>query len=214
MKWYVISFDSHPLKGCPGYLKGELNRDWEWDVYAPNPFDFNISGSYVFKARHKFLDFDFWPSGPLVSEKFVEICGKFGSDYRLIPVKIIQSNGQETEKKYFYILFNNGYEILDYDQSELLFRTDLKSGEITYRKHFPKTPFVYSIYRAVLDEKKFSGMHIFRCVDLANKLVCSNDFKFECENRNLLGLKFIEINESFHSIDYGDKSRPDLETSI
>ncbi len=214
MKWYVIEYDDQRKKGCPSYLKGDLSYDWEWDSYDPDPFRFSISKDYVFKARHSFLNFDFWSSGPLVSEDFVGACNMFGASYRLVPVKVIQSGGQEAEKKYFYMLFSGAYEILDYNKSDLLFRTNLETGGVVYRKHFASTPFIYSIYRAVIDERKFSGNHVFRCLDILNKIVCSEDFKGECERRKLLGLRFVEINESFHSIDYGDKSHPDLQSSI
>ncbi|MBD9417392.1 hypothetical protein IB234_22750 [Pseudomonas sp. PDM16] len=203
MRWYIVDYDISGKKGCPPYLKGELNHDWEWDDYDPDPFKFEISDDYVFKARHNFLNFDFWDSGPLVSERFVKICERFGVAFRLVPVRMIQSGGEEAEKKYYYILLDGQYGALDYKESKLKFYTDLRTGEVLYRKHCPTIPRIISVYRAVIDNERILGKHIFKCVDFSGKLVCSEEFKVECEENSLLGVKFIEIDEGFQYLGVG-----------
>lgn len=213
MKWYIVGYDSHRGKGCPAYLKGDLNHSWEWNKYDPDPYKYSISDDYIFNARHSFLDFDFWDGGPLVSEKFVEICKGFGVEFRLVPVRMIQSGGGETKKKYFYMLFSGRYEILDYEASDLKFDTDLRTGAVRYHKYSPCTPFVYSVYKAVIDESKISGRHIFKCLDFSRDIVCSEVFKAECESSQLNGIRFIEIDDCYREIGNGDTDRPELETT-
>lgn len=208
MKWYLVTYGSGRKRGCPLYLKGKLSRRKEWDKSDPDPFHYEISNDYVFSADHALINFDFWDGGPLVSGGFVSVCEEFGVKFRLVPIRVVQSGGDETEKSYFYMLFVGRYSIFDHDASELKYDADLKAGEVLYEKYYPNIPYVISISKAVIDESKILGVHLFRCLELSDQIVCSAGFKARCEELGLRGLLFTEIDDDFRKQGPGEWEYP------
>lgn len=203
-KFYLLNYDySGGEPGCPSYFKADLNHPWSWDRFDPSSFkDLKISEEFVYKAKHAKVDFDFWAEGDLVSENFLEICDFFHLAYLKVPVKIIQSDGKETQKKYYFLLCKDWLNILDFEKSELNFSTDIRTGVLIYDKYLKDVPVVEAIYKAVIDESKTNGKNIFRSTDFESGFICSEAFKAECHNKKIKGINFELINEEFKKIPF------------
>ncbi|WP_354335508.1 MULTISPECIES: DUF1629 domain-containing protein [unclassified Undibacterium] len=200
MNYYVIEYLGGD-RGCPDYLKGTLNKDFQWEAYDPDVDKFVIDAEYEFRAKHTAIDLDFW-DGLLCSENFTALCREFGLEMRLIPVKIIQSNKIETQKKYFYVLVKDYLSILDVEQSNFRIDLDMETSQPVYDRFFPDQVRYEAIYKFIVDSKKVGSAGIFKCLDIGAKFVCNQLFKDACNNRKLLGLKFTPIDESFQVIPF------------
>lgn len=199
--FYILEYQSGE-RGCPTFFNADLNHDWQWDDYDPNPEKFIITESYTYKAKHQVIDFDFGDRGHPVSEDFINTCDNFNMNYRSIPVEIIQSTKKPTQKKYFFLLTKDYKTIIDLKNSEYEVSRTLETGEIFTNKNFPENPDFEFIKKFVIDTDKIKNLHIFRCTDLDMKYVCSQEFKDACISRNLKGIKFTPIDEKFQSIPY------------
>lgn len=195
MKYYELNYKSGE-RGCPTYLKGDLNHEWEWDEMDPNPEKFEIKNQYVFQAKHTLIELDYWDSN-LVSENFVELCKFFGMKYIVVPLKIIQSNKQETQKNFFYLLTSDYKTILDREKSTYVEDTDLETGHPIKDRYFPDIIRYREITRFIIQESLVGRANIFRCIDLNDRYVCSEIFKNEAEKRHLVGIQFVEIDKDF-----------------
>jgi len=203
MKFYVIKYNSNE-KGCPQVLKGDLNTDWEWDVFDPCPDKFVITHNYVYKAKHAFLNFDFWNLKCLASDSFVNILEKYGVFPRVIPVEIIQSNNKNTAKNYSYILWRDWIACMDTEKSDCSPQVNLESGLPVSNKYFPSCFFYEKIKKFVIDESKTEGKHIFKSVELFDEVICSESFVADVQKNKLVGIDFIPL-EDFQRIPYWEK---------
>jgi len=200
MNYYVIEYVGG-ARGCPEYLKGTLNKDFQWEAYDPDVDKFVINENYEYAAKHLVIDLDFW-DGLLCSENFVNLCKDFGLRMRLVPVKLTQSNKKETTKRYFYVLVKDYLSILDSTNSIYKIELDMETKEPVYDRYFPNQVRYEAIYKFVIDPTKVNNAAIFKCLDINAKFVCSEEFKKSCEDRNLLGLKFTPIDENFQVIPF------------
>nr|EMP15289.2 hypothetical protein ISGA_1306 [Gordonia sp. NB41Y] len=182
-------------RGCPVVLKGELDRRWEWDAFAPTPPMGEIPSEYVLTTRHPVIDLDYWGINWLASERFLQICRDFGIGVHPVPVQIIQSGGTPTVKPYSYLRWSEWASVIDLEASSYEADKIYPSGEPAYHKHFQNIPVLESVERFVVDETKVPAAAAFLYLDLGHELVCDDDFKRACEDARLLGMGFRPITE-------------------
>ncbi|MFC3552143.1 imm11 family protein [Lysobacter cavernae] len=193
--YYQISYrPGQP--GCPDYFDGDLNEAWEWDEYDPGVHELEIKHQYVYRANHEFVDFDYCDEY-LVSTHFARLCDQFGMRERLVPVTIVESDGERTKKDYVFLLSSEHISILDVARSEYVVARQLETGEIVRDRYCPDVVHYDSIVKFVVDPDRVAGRHIFRCIDLARRYVCSQPFKDACEQSGMLGLAFTPIDDNF-----------------
>lgn len=198
MSLYVIDYGPEQ-RGCPLVLRGDINRDWEWDTYDPDPDRAVITHDYVYRAKHPLIDFDFWNEKSIASSRFVDICRRNEARIRTVPLEIIQSNKKRTEKDYCYLLWGDWLSILDFDASDITLDRELETGEPVHHRQFPQVPRCEAIRRFVVDPSKLDQRQVFKCIDLDFDLVCTEKFRAECEQAGLVGLDFKPL-ESFQKI--------------
>lgn len=198
MSLYVIEYGPEQ-RGCPLVLRGDLNHDWEWDTYDPDPFQFVITHDYVYRVKHALIDFDFWNEKSIASSRFVEICQRHDARIRTVPLEIIQSNKKRTDKDYCYLLWADWLSILDFDASDITLDRELENGAVIHHRQFPSVPRCEAIRRFVVDPAKLDGRQVFKCIDLDFDLVCTEKFRTDCEQAGLVGLDFKPI-ESYQKI--------------
>jgi hypothetical protein len=199
-KYYLITYKSG-ARGCPTYFHHDLNHDWQWDEFDPDPDKFNVTANYICQAKHKVVNFDFL-NNVLVSERFIDLCEKFGLKYRKIAVEMVQSTKVPTEVKYYFLLSKTWAAVLDYEKSKCTVGMDLETGTPLFDNYFPTVPHIEAIQLAVIDEEKVNGLNIFRCIDIESKYVCSERFKAECEEQKLSGIEFVPLDSNFKSIPF------------
>lgn len=189
--------------GCPVVLKGKLNKPWAWNAFDPDLSNAEFEVGYVYEAKHKFLNFDYWDLNWMASEQFVEICRKFDVGVDAVPVDVVLSDGASSVKKYFYLRWSAWASVIDLDRSRYELEKDLATGEVLYQKYFPDAPVLESIESFVVDEKKVPGSAAFLCLDLGHTLVCNALFRAACEDAGLQGMGFEEIT-SYTKSDFWD----------
>jgi hypothetical protein len=204
MQLFVIEYEPG-ARGCPTLLKGEINMDWQWDDFEPDPDKFAINGNYVYRWKSPVIDFDFWEHTMIASEAFANLCDEFGARTRRVPLQIIQSNNQPTKKKYFYLLWKDWLSIIDFERSEYEIDRDLESGVPIRDPHFPEVTHCEVITKFIPDLSKVNDKHVFRCIDIGRKVVCDELFKRACVDKEFLGLKFVPI-EDFQMIPFWKES--------
>lgn len=202
MKLYQIAYQGG-AKGCPVYVKGTVNHDWEWEDGEPTPQNLTIENTYIFRAKHGYLNFDF-NNEIFVSEDFLKLCSHYGMPYRSIPVTVIQSDGTEMSKKYVYCLAMDYRTIIDREKSTFTDHYNLETGTPTKDNRFPGVILVDEITHFVANENLVDGAHIFRCIDLNDHYVCSEEFMHAAIKSKLQGLSFTEINDQFKKRKLGD----------
>lgn len=198
MSLYVIDYGPEQ-RGCPLLLRGDINHDWEWDTYDPDPFKFAITNEYVYRSKHPLIDFDFWNDNSIASGRFVDICHKNNARVRTVPLQILQSNKKPAAKDYCYLLWADWLSIIDFEASDITWDRDLETGEIIHDRYFPQVPRCEAIRRFVVDPAKLDGRQVFKCIDLDFDLVCTEKFRADCERAGLVGLDFKPI-ESYQKI--------------
>lgn len=174
-------------------LKGRLNHPWEWDEFDPDPSRFEITHDYVYESKHPVVDFDFWNQQGLASREFVELCIAAGAKLRLVPVEIRQTDGQRTHKDYFYPLWFSWLSILDAEASDVEVDRGLPEGEPVTNRYFPDTLRYSTIRRFVADPAKLGAEQVFMCVELDWGVVCTEDFRADCERAGLVGVTFTPL---------------------
>lgn len=195
MKYYVINYKSGE-PGCPSILKGAINRDWSWDHLDPDPDQFEIENDYIFKAKTRFVDFDYWSERVMGSEQFTQLIEEMGGMIRKIPVKIIYPDQSESCKKYFYILWKEWYSIIDLENSEYIIDKDLYTGEKIYNKMFPNIFYFLEIHKFAADKNKDPGKHIFKSLDFFDQTICSEEFMKRCIRKKFKGVSFTPVEEA------------------
>jgi len=195
MKYYIVKYESG-APGCPIFLNGLINKDWTWDHLDPDPDKFEITGDYVYRAKHRLIDFDFWSDVIIGSEEFVALTEETGGKIRKIPLKIIYPNQSESKKKYFYILWKEWHSMIDLEKSEYTPSTDLYTGENVYNAYSPDALYMREIKKFVINKKKDPRKHIFKSLDFFNETVCSEEFAQECIKRKFKGLSFTPIEDA------------------
>ena len=189
---YVLEYDdTSKARGCPQYLAGDLNHDWQWDHFDPNPDRFAVTVAYEYRAKHTVVDFDYGMDGWLVSERFAQVCRAAGMAVRCIPVKMLQSSREEAHKSYVFMLTSTWLPVLDMERSEYTVDKDLATGEPIFDKYFPGVPHLEAIAKAAVDPRKMKNFGIVRAVDVKGRHVCTAAFKRECERQRLLGVRFV-----------------------
>ena len=192
MELFVVEYEPGG-RGCPPVLRGRLNHPWEWDEHDPDPSKFEITHNYVYESKHAVVDFDYCTQQGVASRNFVDLCLAAGAKLRLVPVEIRQTNGQRTVKDYFYPLWANWLSILDVDASDVELERQWPSGEPAIDRYFPDIQLYSAIRRFVADLAKLGDERVFKCVDLGSKLVCTADFRADCETAGLIGLRFTPL---------------------
>lgn len=179
-------------RGCPVYLRGDLNQPWEWDQFDPEP-PASVPSGYVFSAKHPVVDFDFWGTRWMASERFLEVCRRFGLRVHPIPVEVLQQGGKPAAKPYYFLLWSEWASIIDLDAAAYELERVYPSGDLAHWPHHPGAPMLLSVEAFVVDESKVPAAAAFLCLDLDNQLVCTDEFKQACEGAGLLGLEFVEV---------------------
>jgi len=195
MNYYVIRYESG-APGCPLVLKGQINKDWTWDHLDPAPDQFEVADDYVYRAKLRLIDFDFWSSRVMGSELFAGLVEEMGGKIRKIPLKIIYPNKTESKKKYFYILWKEWHSMIDLEKSEFSPEVDIYTGENHYDKDFPDVLALREIKKFVMDKSKDPQKHIFKSLDFLNETICSEEFVQECIKRKFKGLSFTPIEDA------------------
>jgi len=195
MNYHVINYEPG-APGCPIFLSGLINKDWEWEPLDPTPDKFKISDDYFYRAKHRLIDFDFWSNEIMGSEEFTDLVKDMGGKIRKIPLKIIYPNQTESKKKYFYILWKEWHSMIDLEKSECTPSVDIYTGEKHYDKDFPGVLALREIKKFVLDKNKDPSKHIFKSLDFFNETICSEEFMQECIKRKFKGLSFTPIEDA------------------
>jgi hypothetical protein len=196
-KFYIVEY-AGGSSGCPIYLAGEENCDWEWETYDPEPDKYVIKNKHIFQCTDLDdvdLDFDYIGSPRrFVSHKFIEMCDLLGVKYRAVPVEVRLANGGKPSKDYFFYLAAEWAALLDEEKSEFSLEKNLTTGEVSVNKFYPGA----HCYNWI---KKFSVRNgldrdFFWCSELMEH-ACSQRFVDESIKKGLKGLNFIPIDEHF-----------------
>lgn len=179
--------------GCPVVLKGKLNKPWAWNAFDPDLSNGDSEVGYVYEAKHKFLNFDYWDVNWMASEQFVAICRRFDIGVDGIPVDVVFSNGPASAMKYFYLRWSAWASVIDLDRSRYELEKDLATGEVLYQKYFPDVPVLELVDSFVVDAKRVPDSAAFLCLDLGHTLVCNEEFRAACEEAGLRGMGFEDI---------------------
>lgn len=196
--FFVIKYDGESgTRGCPFLLKGELNHErFEWETTAPPPREFSPKEEYVFRAKHAVVDFDFNSSHHFIaSERFCNLCESLGAKLIKVPLKIIQSNGAQTAKNYFYLLCLDWANVVDLSLSRVVLSRDLSSGEVIPSRLSPDRPDIEAIYSVEPLTSELKGRHFFRGIDMGGAFLCSAEFKSRAEDAKMLGCKFVALRD-------------------
>jgi hypothetical protein len=196
-QFYVVEY-AGGSRGCPIYLAGEENCEWEWEFYDPEPHKYVIKNKHIFQCADlddTYLDFDYIgsPRG-FVSDKFVEVCEHLGVKYRKVPVEVRLANGEKPSKDYFFYLAAEWAALLDEDRSDFSLERDLYTGNVSINKFYPGA----HCYNWIKRFSVRSGLDVdfFWCSELMEH-ACSQRFVNESLKKGLKGLKFIPIDEHF-----------------
>lgn len=189
--------------GCPIVLKGKLNKPWAWNAFDPDLSKGESETGYVYEAKHKDLNFDYWDVNWMASERFIEICRRFGVGVDAVPVNVLLSNGAAPAKKYFYLRWSAWASVIDLDRSRYELERDLATGEVLCQKYFPEAPALESVESFVVDAEKVPSSAAFLCLDLGHTLVCNEAFRAACEEAGLQGMGFDDI-ETYTKSDFWD----------
>lgn len=200
MNYFVIEYKGGG-RGCPGYLKGDLNFDLEWDPLDPNIEKICPTKKYEFRAKHSLIELDFW-DGLLCSDRFLDLCVDYGMNLKRVPVRMIQSNGSVAGKTYSYVLTSDYISILDEANSEYLDAISLESGLPVRDRYFGEYTRKEKITKFKISPDKAGGRDVFRCLDIDDKFVCSERFRNACQEHGLLGMDFISIDEGFKVVPF------------
>jgi|SRR5471030_962869 len=192
--------------GCPPYLSGEFNqRSWEWAPYEQNPDSVTINNNYIFSISDKNIssvDFDFYGLDDYyVSSRFIDVCNKLGVRFRPVPMKIIFSDNRKTSKDYFIFLPAESSALLDTEKSEFKIDQDLATGKPLINGIFGDS-YVYSWVKKFVPVVGV-GLHLFRCKETMD-LFCSREFKEASESNDLLGLRFVPIDQNYRYDPWGE----------
>lgn len=183
--------------GCPLLLKGELNhRGFEWETALPISSSFVPKKDYIFRAKHKVINFDFNADHHFIaSERFCQLCESFGARITKVPLTLIQSTGIPTEKSYFYLLCQDWADAIDLPNSKVKLSQDLMSAEVLLSPLSPDRPEVEAIFSATPMKKEIAGRNFFRAKDMRGAFICSSKFKYAVEESNMLGCKFVPFED-------------------
>ena len=197
-KFHVLEYEPDD-KGCPYYLSERATpKEWEWDGYDTKPFDVKITKNYSSKITDKdinFIDFDLYRTdSPYVSDKFVALCKELSVSFRAIPIDITMRDGSRPEKTYFVFLPASYISLIDVENSIFEIERLRENGDATMHRDFPDIP-VYSKIEN-FRTKDIEAPHLFQCIDIFS-LVCTDVFKIEALKRNLRGLKFTPLDETY-----------------
>jgi hypothetical protein len=189
---YVLEYDdTGKAHGCPPLLAGDLNHEWQWDPFDPNPDRFAITAAYEYRARHGAVDFDYGMDGWLVSARFAQVCRAAGMAVRCIPVTMLQPDRQPARTSYAFMLTSTWLPVLDMERSAFTVEKDMVSGEPVFDRYFPQVPYLGTLTKAVVDARRMKNFGVVRAVDVRGRLVCTAGFKRECERQRLLGIRFV-----------------------
>ena len=186
-------------RGCPPLLKGELNQDIAWSTVSEHVAGLDIPDGYRFEAKHAVVDFDFWGLNMLASERFVELCERFGLAIRAVPVEMIQSGGSPAAKRYFYLLWDRIATVFDWERSEYELVGNATPGA-DGRYHATD---LESVARFVVDERSVPAAAAFISLDAGRNLICTAEFRAAVEEAGLLGIGFRELT-SYTKRDFWD----------
>lgn len=195
--FYVLEYESVD-EGCPIFLEGVANADWEWTIYDPYPYKFTITKNHEFRVTDKevkVLDLDYSGSPTnLVSQQFLNVCDTLGAQYRSVPVKVYLANGAETNKDYFYFLSAQWESLLDESKSEYSLELNMESGKPATNKFYPKANCYNWISKFITKDNIEAD--IFWCSELM-ELVCSKRFVDEAARCGLKGTRFVSLDEEY-----------------
>ncbi|MGE8224166.1 MAG: imm11 family protein [Stenotrophomonas sp.] len=192
MPMFVLNYAANQ-RGCPLVLRGAINTGWTWGAFNPDLSVGRPSQGYVYQSKHHFLDFDYWNECEMASERFVEICGRFGVGFEPVAVDVLLSNRMSSEKKYFYLRWSAWASIIDLERSDYELERELETGEVAYHKYFPDVPVLATVENFVVDESRLPASAAFKCLDLGHALVCNAEFREACEQAGLVGIQFDDI---------------------
>ncbi|MEN5206827.1 DUF1629 domain-containing protein [Stenotrophomonas terrae] len=192
MSLYILNYVSG-APGCPIVLKGRLNKGWSWNAFNPHTSAVDPGTGYVYQAKHDFLDFDYWGTCGMASERFMEICRNFGIGVEFVAVDVLLSDRKKSKKKYFYLRWSAWASVIDWERSDYELEKDLETGEVVHYKYFPDVPVIETVENFVVDEGKIPDSAAFKCLDLGHVLVCNDAFREACEQAGLAGIQFEDI---------------------
>ncbi|MBC3952035.1 imm11 family protein [Pseudomonas folii] len=195
--FYVLEYESVD-EGCPVFLEGVANTDWEWTIYDPAPYKFTITKNHEFRVTDKdvkVLDLDYSGSPTnLVSQHFLNVCDTLEAKYRSVPVKVNLANGAETSKDYFYFLSAQWESLLDESKSEYSLELNMESGKPAVNKFYPNANCYNWISKFIT--KNNIEADIFWSSELM-ELVCSKRFVDKAAQCGLKGLNFVPLDEEY-----------------
>jgi len=204
-QFYLVEYEPG-AKGCPYFLSGNFNiEEYEWEINDPGTYDIEMNQQYIFDVTDYSLSelcFDLYnpENTPHVSEAFIELCEYFQVKFRAIPLTIRLRDSDFTKKNYSLFLPYQHESLLCREQSEFCEEIIIETGEPMMHRYFPATP----IYAWI---KRFSVVpteaHLFRCLELG-QLVASQLFRDEALRRNLQGIRFTPIDDTFIYDPWGD----------
>ncbi|WP_114721247.1 hypothetical protein [Rhodococcus sp. AG1013] len=193
--WIVEYVAGEP--GCPPILKGKLNRPWYWDAFDPEPAESPTESDYELVTTNRRIDVDYWGVNWLASEEFVRICRGFGLRLVSVPVRVLQSGGVPTTKRYSYLRWGEWASVIDVAASdvELEFEFDTAGGKAPRNRNIPDAPRFESVARFEIAEARVPEAAAFICTDVGHELVCTDEFKRACEAAGLRGLGFSPLSD-------------------
>jgi hypothetical protein len=202
-EFYLIEYQAGEL-GCPVFLAGDENADWEWDIYDPYPWKYTITKSYEFRStdddlRELELDYAGSPCS-FVSEEFLKVCDTLGAAYRSVPVTVYMADGSKARKKYYYFLSAQWASLVDDQESTYAIERNL-AGDSAEHKYYGGIKNYAWISNLVV--KKDIDLDFFWCAEFMRH-TCSKRFVEMAMIASLKGLKFIPLNSYFKYDPWGD----------
>lgn len=201
--FYLVEYKGGSL-GCPIFLEGEENNEWEWEIYDPNPSKFEITKSYEFKITDNGLnelELDYAGSPRrFVSERFIKLCDELNVLYRSVPVAVYLSSGIETRKKYFYFLSAQWASLVNQQRSEYKLEEDVP-GSGADNKYYAGVKNYAWIKKLVVSENV--GLDFFWCAEFMQH-ACSERFMKKAQSLRLQGIEYIPLDDSFRYDPWGD----------
>lgn len=191
--WIVEYVAGEP--GCPLILKGTLDRPWDWDPFDPDPAESPIESEYELVTTNRRIDVDYWGVNWLASDDFVRICRSFGLRLVTVPVRVLQSGGVPTAKRYNYLRWGEWASVIDLAASDVELELDPYSGQPSRNRNLPDVPVLESVARFEIAESRVPETAAFVCTDVGRSLVCTDEFKHTCESAELRGMGFSPLSE-------------------
>jgi hypothetical protein len=112
-----------------------------------------------------------------------------------VPVRVLQSGGIPTTKRYSYLRWGEWASVIDVAASDVELELDPASGEPSRNRNLPDAPSLESVARFVIAEARVPEAAAFICTDVDHELVCTDEFKRACEAAGLRGLGFSPLSE-------------------